>query len=107
MDADHAGAAEQARRRAAAWCDAWNRRDLVAVMAHYAEDVAFSSPTVVRRWNSADGWLHAHFETGMQAPGLRFALVELDGVGKAVRVVACYGEGGTPPGKGRRSRMAS
>ena len=52
-------------------------------MAHYAEGVAFSSPTVVRRWAIADGWLHgrdrlrAHFEVGMRAPGLRFELVEV------------------------------
>ncbi len=43
-------------------------------MVHYAEDVAFNSPTVIRRWGHADGWLHgkdklrAHFEIGLM-PG--------------------------------------
>jgi ketosteroid isomerase-like protein len=65
------------------WCEAWNRRDLDAVMAHYAEDVEFSSPTVVQRWGLPDGWLRgkdklrANFEIGMQKPGLRFELVDV------------------------------
>ena len=29
---------------AAAWIDAWNRRDLEAVLAHFAEDARFRSP---------------------------------------------------------------
>jgi len=29
---------------ARAWVDAWNRRDLEAVLAHYAEDASFLSP---------------------------------------------------------------
>lgn len=74
---------DAARASAQAWCDAWNRRDLDAIMEHYAEDVAFSSPTVIRRWNIADGWLHgrdrlrANFEIGPQTPGLRFDLVDV------------------------------
>jgi len=48
---------ESARKLAAAWCDAWNRRDLDAIMEHYADDVEFSSPTVVKRWGISDGWL--------------------------------------------------
>ena len=40
---------------AAAECDAWNRRDLEAIMGRYAEDVALSSPAVVRRMGRADG----------------------------------------------------
>ena len=116
-------ATESARRLAAAWCEAWNRRDLDAVMEHYADDVRFCSPTVVKRWQLADGWLHGkeslrrNFAIGIAAPGLRFELVDvLPGVGsmcviyrresgqlvsdtvefnaegKAVRVIACYGE---------------
>ena len=65
------------------WCNAWNRRDLEGVMRHYSEDVAFSSPTVIRRWNIADGWLRgrerlrANFEIGMRATGLRFELIDV------------------------------
>lgn len=114
---------ERARAAAADWCDAWNRRDLDAIMSHYAEDVALSSPLVVKRWGIADGWLRGkarvreNFAIGVQAPGLRFDLVdvlagvgamcvvyrretgalvvdavELDANGKAKRVIACYGQ---------------
>jgi hypothetical protein len=113
---------ENARKVAADWCDAWNRRDLDAIMEHYADDVEFSSPTVVKRWGIADGWLRGrskvreNFAIGVNAPGLRFELmdvllgvnsmcvvyrresgalvtdlVELDANGKGRRVTACYG----------------
>ena len=68
---------------AAAECDAWNRRDLEAIMSHYADDVALSSPAVVARMGRADGWLHgkaevqAYFANGLQAPGLHFELVDV------------------------------
>ncbi len=28
----------------AGWIDAWNRRDIEAVLAHFADDVRFTSP---------------------------------------------------------------
>ena len=74
---------QQAWDWAAAECDAWNRRDLDAIMAHYADDVALSSPAVVARMGRADGWLHGkaevrkYFETGLRAPGLHFELVDV------------------------------
>jgi len=74
---------QEARDWAAAECDAWNRRDLDAIMAHYADDVALSSPAVVARMGRADGWLHgkaevrAYFARGLQAPGLHFELVDV------------------------------
>jgi hypothetical protein len=74
---------DNARKVAADWCDAWNRRDLDAIMEHYADDVEFSSPTVVNRWGIADGWLRgsgkvrANFAIGIKAPGLRFELVDV------------------------------
>ena len=43
---------------ATAECDAWNRRDIEAIMVRYAEDVALSSPAVVTRMGRADGWLY-------------------------------------------------
>jgi ketosteroid isomerase-like protein len=113
---------EAARETAKHWCDAWNRRDLDAIMTHYAEDAEFSSPTIVKRWGVADGWLRGkdklreNFAVGVQAPGLRFDLVdvvtgvnamciiyrresgaivtdtiELDADGKAKQIIACYG----------------
>jgi hypothetical protein len=110
------------RARAVAWVDAWNRRDLEAILAHYADDVALCSPRVVERMGAADGWLRGkaalrvYFARGLETPGLRFELVdvtvgvgaitvvyrretgalvtdtsELDGEGRIVRMVACYG----------------
>ena len=68
---------------AAADCDAWNRRDLDAIMRRYADDVALSSPAVITRMGRADGWLHgkaevrAYFAAGLQAPGLHFELIDV------------------------------
>jgi len=68
---------------AAAECDAWNRRDLEAIMMHYADDVALSSPAVVTRMGGTDGWLHGkakvrdYFAIGLQAPGLHFELLDV------------------------------
>lgn len=65
------------------WCDAWNGKDIEAIMALYAEEVAFNSPSVVARWNIADGWirgkalLRANFEKGLQTPGMHFDLVNV------------------------------
>jgi hypothetical protein len=74
---------DDARQKAVAWCAAWNSRDLDAIMSHYAEDVAFSSPTVVARWGIADGWLRGkprlrdNFAIGVNAPGLHFELIDV------------------------------
>lgn len=74
---------EQAREAARNWCDAWNRRDLDAIMDHYADDVEFSSPTVVKRWGIADGWLRGkgkvreNFAIGVAAPDLHFELIDV------------------------------
>jgi len=35
------------RRFAALWADAWNRRDVEAVLEHFHEHVAFTSPTAL------------------------------------------------------------
>jgi ketosteroid isomerase-like protein len=37
---------ENAREFAVSWMEAWNSRDLERIIAHYAEDVVFSSPLV-------------------------------------------------------------
>jgi ketosteroid isomerase-like protein len=79
---------EEARRLAKSWCDAWSKGDLDAVMGHYADDVKFSSPTVIKRLGIVKGWiegkarLREHFAVGIRAPGLRFNFVDvLLGVG--------------------------
>lgn len=69
---------EAAVQRAKAWCDAWNARDLDAVMDHYAKDVMVCSPLVVQRLGYADGWfrgkseLRDYFAVGMGNDALHF-----------------------------------
>lgn len=70
---------ELARRIADEWLDAWNRHDLEAVLAHYADDVEFTSPFAVELAGRADGTLHGigelreYFGRALAAfPELRF-----------------------------------
>ena len=46
---------DDARAFAAAWADVWNRRNLDAILAHYADDVVLTSPLAARwkRWKNA------------------------------------------------------
>jgi len=37
------------------WADAWNRRDVDAVLAHFADDVVFTSPVAQQVGFSSDG----------------------------------------------------
>jgi hypothetical protein len=73
----------QAREAARNWCEAWNQRNLDAIMDHYADDIEFSSPTVVKRWGIADGWLRGkgklrdNFSIGVTAPELHFELLDV------------------------------
>jgi ketosteroid isomerase-like protein len=74
---------EVLRARAADWIDAWNRHDLDAIVAHYADDIALCSPRVVERFGTPDGWLHGkdalrdYFATGLRNDALRFELVDV------------------------------
>ena len=58
-----------------------NDGDLDGLMALYADDVEFQSPSVPLRWDIADGWLRgrdalrANFEKGLATPGLHFELL--------------------------------
>ncbi|HUJ73434.1 MAG TPA: nuclear transport factor 2 family protein [bacterium] len=77
MDADHAS------RLAREWLSAWNRHDVDAILAHYAEPLAFTSPLVVKRLGRADGTIRSlaelreYVRMGLQAsPDLRFELLE-------------------------------
>ena len=69
-----------AQIKAQNWVDAWNKRDLDAVMTHYADDVSVCSPLVKRPLNKSDGWLHGksalrdYFAVGMGNPDLQFTL---------------------------------
>ncbi len=75
---------EKLRAHACQWIDAWNRRDLDAVMDSYAPEVKFQAQTVVGRWKKEDGLLvgkeelRRHFACGLElAPDLRFDLLEI------------------------------
>ena len=69
-----------AQTKAQNWVDAWNSRDLDAVMMHYADDVSVCSSLVKRRLNNSDGWLHGksalrdYFAVEMGNPDLQFTL---------------------------------
>ena len=69
-----------AQTKAQNWVDAWNNRDLDAVMMHYADDVSVCFQLVKRRLNKSDGWLHGksalrdYFAVGMGNPDLQFTL---------------------------------
>lgn len=74
---------EVAQRIAESWIAVWNSHDLDAIMAHYAENVSFWSPLIVKRLGDPSGKiegkdrLRAYFEHGV-APGspLRFTLLQ-------------------------------
>ena len=64
---------------ARAWIAGWNARDLDAIMAHYADDVVFSSPKARQITGCArvvgKAALRAYWEQALaKAPGLRFEL---------------------------------
>ena len=75
---------QQAVRLAHEWIDAWNRHDLDGIMAHYAEDVMFTSPFVATLANEPSGTLQsatalrAYFSKGLAAyPNLQFELLDV------------------------------
>jgi len=80
---------EAARAFAAEWIAAWNARDLERILEHYAQDVEFTSPYVVKIAGQPSGRLagksalRAYWEKGLaMLPGLHFTLVEtLVGIG--------------------------
>ncbi|HVE39832.1 MAG TPA: nuclear transport factor 2 family protein [Planctomycetota bacterium] len=72
---------EEARRFAEEWVDAWNRHDLDGILAHYAEDIVFTSPFAAKLVPGGDGTvrgrsaLRDYFKAGLSAyPDLRFTL---------------------------------
>lgn len=66
------------------WVAAWNTHDLDAIVSHYAEGVALTSPAAARLLGIADGTvngrenLRAYFQRGLEAfPELRFDLQDV------------------------------
>lgn len=75
---------EEAMQFARDWVEAWNEHDLERIMAHYAEDVEFTSPFVARLLNEPSGFikgkdlLSSYFRKGLSAyPDLRFELLDV------------------------------
>ena len=55
---------QQALALAQAWIAAWNRRDLEAILAHYADAIEFTSPRVVSMMGRPDGTLRGRGALG-------------------------------------------
>lgn len=75
---------DAARAFAAQWVAAWNRHDLPAILAHYAEELVFASPLVRDIAGEASGVLRgkaavgAYWAKGLALlPDLRFELVDV------------------------------
>lgn len=71
-------------RHAQEWLAAWNAHDLERILEHYAEDVEFHSPFVVKLTGKAGGVLHGktalreYFARGLAAyPTLHFEFLRL------------------------------
>lgn len=70
------------------WIGAWNSHQIEAILSHYAQDVEFTSPFVVRLLNEPSGTLRglaalrSYFLKGLESyPDLRFELIQvLEGV---------------------------
>jgi SnoaL-like domain len=70
---------EKLKQSAMQWIEDWNQRNIDKVMTHYADEVEFYSPTVVKRWNKSEGKLigkalvEQHFRKGIEEiPGIHF-----------------------------------
>lgn len=76
--------AERQARFAEQWFEAWNTHDLDAILAHYAEDVEFTSPFVARLAGDPSGTLRGkaalrdYFGRGLAVyPDLHFELLRV------------------------------
>lgn len=75
---------ERAAQFANEWIAAWNEHDLEKILSHYADEIEFTSPFVVRLFNEPSGTLRgkdrlrAYFTKGLGAyPDLRFELFHI------------------------------
>jgi hypothetical protein len=71
-------------RLAHEWIEAWNRHDLDAIMAHYADDVVFTSPFITILAKEPSGTLRsaselrAYFAHALETfPALHFELLDV------------------------------
>ena len=71
---------QQAREFAQRWADLWNKRDVEGVLAHFADDVVFSSPVALKVTGNAcvegKDALRAYWTQALDShPVLQFAVV--------------------------------
>lgn len=73
-----------ARRFADQWATAWNSHDLERILAHYTDDVVFSSPKIVQLLGDESGQvrgkdqLRAYWATGLALlPDLHFTVEDV------------------------------
>ncbi|MER3434641.1 MAG: nuclear transport factor 2 family protein [Leptolyngbya sp. ERB_1_1] len=66
------------------WLQDWNNHDLEAILSHYAEEIEFTSPFVVKLMNRSSGTLmgktdlRAYFAKGLAAfPELKFEPLQI------------------------------
>ncbi len=85
----------EARQFASAWIAAWNSHDLEAILSHYDENVALTSPVAAKLLNDASGTvrgksaLRDYFHRGLEAfPNLHFELQDV--MFGLSSVVLCY-----------------
>lgn len=90
----------EAESFAQGWVEAWNRHDIDALLAHFADDVTFTSPDAVRRAEGSEGVirgkqaLRAYWTEGVRRiPDLRFELVGVY-VGIATLAINCRNQRG-------------
>lgn len=75
---------EHDARFAEDWINAWNAHDLNRILSHYADDIAFTSPFVVKLLGISSGsitgkdQLRDYFAKGLAAyPDLQFTLLDV------------------------------
>lgn len=85
----------EARKFAHDWIEAWNSRDLDAIVSHYAAEVVLTSPVAAKLLDDPSGRvegsaaLRAYFSRGLEAyANLHFEL--LDVMQGLSSVVLCY-----------------
>ena len=72
---------ENAHAIAEKWIESWNSHDIDSILAHYSEDIVFSSPFIVKLLGNQSGTirgkdeLRSYFLKGLEAyPELKFEL---------------------------------
>ncbi len=78
MDSDFA------QRFSNEWLDAWNRRDIDAILSHFHDEIVFTSPLAQRIVDNSDGYvrgkdaLRTYWTEGLaRNPDLHFTLIAM------------------------------